>query len=35
MISIPESIAKTKILATVGPATKDVEAIRALILSRD
>ena len=33
MISVPESIAKTKILATVGPATKDVEAIRTLILT--
>jgi pyruvate kinase len=33
MISIPDSIAKTKILATIGPATKDVEAIRSLILA--
>jgi len=33
MISNPESVAKTKILATLGPATKDVEAIRALILA--
>jgi len=31
MISNPESVAKTKILATLGPATKDVEAIRTLI----
>ncbi len=28
-----ESIAKTKILATVGPATQDVKAIRQLILA--
>ena len=31
MISIPESIAKTKILATLGPATQDVQSIRNLI----
>jgi pyruvate kinase len=31
MISNKESIAKTKILATLGPATQDVEAIRNLI----
>ena len=31
MISNLESIAKTKILATLGPATKDVESIRNLI----
>ena len=31
MISNPESIAKTKILATLGPATKDIETIQALI----
>lgn len=33
IISNPESVAKTKILATLGPATKDVEAIRDLILA--
>ena len=33
MISNPESVAKTKILATLGPATKEVEAIRKLILT--
>ncbi len=33
IISNPESVAKTKILATLGPATKDVEAIRTLIHS--
>jgi pyruvate kinase len=31
MISNTESIAKTKILATLGPATQNVEAIRNLI----
>lgn len=31
MISNTESVAKTKILATLGPATKDVNAIRRLI----
>ena len=31
MISNTESIAKTKILATLGPATQDVESIRKLI----
>ena len=33
MISNPESIAKTKILATLGPATKDIETIQALIVA--
>lgn len=33
MISNTEAIAKTKILATLGPATKDVEAIKKLILA--
>lgn len=33
MISNSESIAKTKILATLGPATQDVEAIKQLILA--
>ena len=32
MISNTEAIAKTKILATLGPATQDVESIRQLIL---
>ena len=31
MISNPESFAKTKILATLGPATEDVETIQALM----
>jgi pyruvate kinase len=30
---IPDTIAKTKILATLGPATQDVESIRSLILA--